>query len=227
MNLNRKVPRSHLFDIGFDLLYTQNRIDNITQKSFIQVKNFYNPNSGSPELIEGDRYISTDDGELDDVKWRKNYIYEYNGYSWDEIAPDEGHILILSDIYSIFLFINNDWQLQNNRLKDYGISDINTETYLFDPTKYSHYKIIVNHDMHIKPATSNYLNGIPYEVIFYIINGGSHGIAWDNQINWVNGNPPSLSINGTDIVSFMTIDGGNTWEGTLIGLNYMNNQNNN
>jgi predicted ATP-dependent Lon-type protease len=51
------------------------------------VKDRYDPTSALPPTPStGDRYISiaTANG------WTVNYIYEYNGTSWDEIIPDEG-----------------------------------------------------------------------------------------------------------------------------------------
>ena len=42
-------------------------------------------------------------------------------------------------------------------------------------------------------------------------NGGSHEIQWPANIQWPNGTPPDLKESGTDLLQFVTWDGGQTW----------------
>lgn len=55
----------------------------------------------------------------------------------------------------------------------------------------------------------------------FLTNGGAGTQTWPTTTLWPNGTPPStLSVSGTDILVFITIDGGTTWRGTLSGTNY-------
>lgn len=42
-------------------------------------------------------------------------------------------------------------------------------------------------------------------------NGGSHEIQWPANVQWPNGTPPDLKESGTDLLQFVTWDGGQTW----------------
>ncbi len=46
-----------------------------------------------------------------------------------------------------------------------------------------------------------------------LVNGGSHLVTWPASVKWDNGNTPFLTANGTDVLTFITIDGGTTWFG--------------
>jgi hypothetical protein len=46
-----------------------------------------------------------------------------------------------------------------------------------------------------------------------ITNGGSATVTWHRGTKWANGNIPELT-NGVDIITFITMDGGNTWYGS-------------
>jgi len=52
-----------------------------------------------------------------------------------------------------------------------------------------------------------------------LVNGGSKTIVWPSHVKWSDGIPPALSSSGTDVLTFLTPDGGITWYGTpaLIG----------
>ena len=55
-------------------------------------------------------------------------------------------------------------------------------------------------------------------VLFFmeITNGGAHTVNWPVTTRWSNGVAPTLTTLGTDILSFMTVDSGMSWHGTLI-----------
>jgi hypothetical protein len=48
-----------------------------------------------------------------------------------------------------------------------------------------------------------------------IINGGSFTQTWFNNTKWNYGITPSLTSSGTDILAFLTDDGGLTWYGVV------------
>lgn len=51
--------------------------------------------------------------------------------------------------------------------------------------------------------------------ILEITNGGSHNVFWPSSVRWPKGLGPSLSAASTDLISFITRDGGVTWYGTF------------
>jgi len=50
-----------------------------------------------------------------------------------------------------------------------------------------------------------------------LTNGGAGTITWWSAIKWSEGQAPTLTASGTDVIAFTTIDGGVTWEGYLLG----------
>lgn len=54
----------------------------------------------------------------------------------------------------------------------------------------------------------------------FLTNGGSQTVNWPASVNWAGGTTPTLTNSGVDILTFTTIDGGITWYGRIIGLNF-------
>lgn len=50
-----------------------------------------------------------------------------------------------------------------------------------------------------------------YMCSFEIANAGNYLITWPGTVKWPSDTPPSLSNNGTDILIFVTDDGGTIW----------------
>ena len=82
-------------------------------------------------------------------------------------------------------------------------------------------------NLFIKNVTSNITftlsnisaeNDIVHTFILEIVNGGNYTITWFNNIKWDNGTAPTLSTNGTDILSFYTHDKGVTWRGFILAI---------
>lgn len=61
--------------------------------------------------------------------------------------------------------------------------------------------------------------GVPESTsaIFTLIltNGGNYTVSWPSSFKWTDGTPPELTASGTDILTFITVDGGTTWYGTM------------
>ena len=47
-----------------------------------------------------------------------------------------------------------------------------------------------------------------------ITNGGNYVVSWPANMKWASGEVPTLTSNGVDILTFITVDGGTTWFGT-------------
>jgi hypothetical protein len=60
-------------------------------------------------------------------------------------------------------------------------------------------------------------SGLVSSFMLQLINGGSQTINWWSGVKWPSATAPGLSVSGTDVLSFYTINGGTTWFGFLIG----------
>ena len=54
-------------------------------------------------------------------------------------------------------------------------------------------------------------------VILHITNGGSFSVGWPGSVKWPGAIAPLLTAVGTDILTFVTHDGGITWRGNIYG----------
>lgn len=52
-------------------------------------------------------------------------------------------------------------------------------------------------------------------VTLVLTNGGNHIVSWSNNVYWADGTPAILTENGIDVITFFTINGGNTWYATV------------
>jgi len=55
--------------------------------------------------VTGNRYIASVTGG----GWTEDYIYEYNGASWDGTAPNEGFAAWVEDLDSLYVYNGTDW----------------------------------------------------------------------------------------------------------------------
>lgn len=46
-------------------------------------------------------------------------------------------------------------------------------------------------------------------------NGGNYTVTWPSSVKWSDNTPPTLTQNGSDALTFITVDGGTTWYGAL------------
>jgi hypothetical protein len=51
-------------------------------------------------------------------------------------------------------------------------------------------------------------------VTLILRNGGSYTVTWPASVKWTEDTIPDLMQNGTDVLTFITCDGGLTWYGT-------------
>ncbi len=65
----------------------------------------YDPTSGLPAHGAGDRYLSTATAN----GWTQNYIYESDGASWTETAPDEGTATLVEDEDLLYIYDGASW----------------------------------------------------------------------------------------------------------------------
>jgi hypothetical protein len=62
------------------------------------------------------------------------------------------------------------------------------------------------------PSSGSYV----LAVVVRIVNGGAHPITWAASVRWPSGGAPSLTVSGTDLVGFISYDGGTTWYGVPV-----------
>jgi len=63
-------------------------------------------------------------------------------------------------------------------------------------------------------------SGLAGTVTLIITNGGANTTTWHSAVDWPGGAAPSLSSSGTDVLSFLTTDGGTNIYGFVGGLNF-------
>lgn len=55
-------------------------------------------------------------------------------------------------------------------------------------------------------------------VVLHLTNGGQHTQTWTGiPVRWPGGTAPTLTATGTDVLVFVTHDGGGTWRGNVFG----------
>ena len=64
------------------------------------------------------------------------------------------------------------------------------------------------------PAASDELSSFSIK----LINGGSATQTWPTTVDWPAATAPTLTANGTDVLIFITCDGGTIWYGFVAGL---------
>ena len=52
-------------------------------------------------------------------------------------------------------------------------------------------------------------------VTLILTNGGAYTVTWPSSVKWSDGTAPDLTASGVDVLTFLTIDGGTTWYGTV------------
>lgn len=55
-------------------------------------------------------------------------------------------------------------------------------------------------------------------VILQLTNGGTGAQTWPAAVKWPSGTAPTLTTSGTDVLGFVTTDGGTVWSGLVLGL---------
>lgn len=56
-------------------------------------------------------------------------------------------------------------------------------------------------------------------VVLHLTNGGAFTLVWPTSVKWPGGTAPTLTASGTDVLVFVTHDGGATWRGNVFGRN--------
>lgn len=62
---------------------------------------------------------------------------------------------------------------------------------------------------------TNIPSGVFCSIVVILNNGGNYVVTWPSNIKWAGNEAPDLTENGTDVLTFLTGDGGGTWFGKL------------
>lgn len=104
----------------------------------------------------------------------------------------------------------------------------NVITQTFEPVAESNvYTLSPNHPLsvitvdancmiQIAPFDSGYDDYKAAEIKLLLTNGGSYNIIWNNNVKWAGGTAPALTLAGTDLITFITPDQGETWYGSCL-----------
>ena len=122
----------------------------------------------------------------------------------------------------------SDGAITEAELKDYSI----TVTDLGDPSSASDVNIdlgvgnVQTITISTSTKTLKFVNpsaaGRACQLEMLVTDGGSQTVVWDGTsssgVKWEGGIPPALTTEGVDWLRFVTVDGGVTWYGVVLGL---------
>lgn len=159
-------------------------------------------------LAEGDVYYNTTDDKL----------YAYDGLVWNAIGGSKWTDVGVGNIY------------RNSKVAVGGASDP-LATIDVQAGSATHSVITTTGAMDlslgqmftatITAATSFSITNAPAgrgtTVVLHVTNGGSQTITWPAYIKWMSATAPALTAAGTDVLVFVTPDGGATWRGSIFG----------
>jgi len=100
------------------------------------VKDFWDASSNLPVgPSTGDRYICSVAGN----GWTLDYVYEYNGATWDEIIPNEGYSTWVEDEDILYAYNGSDWVKIGSTITHNNLASVlgSTEGYHFSSSDYS------------------------------------------------------------------------------------------
>ena len=131
---NETISGNFTIGTGYDLIITdapsaanhavnKNYVDSLVNGAEWQdsVLDRYDPTSGLPGTPStGDRYISTATAN----GWTTNYIYEYNGSTWDETIPTEGFAAWVDDEDVAYVFNGTSWVKMTSVFNHNDLSNI-------------------------------------------------------------------------------------------------------
>lgn len=112
-------------------LTTKSYVDNLVSSNTVwqaPVINFIDEATAVEST--GNRYIADSDGST----WTEDYIYQWNGSSWDETEPDAGTTVLVQDLGTYYRFETTEWvdigsSFSHNSLSDLQGGDAGDEEY--------------------------------------------------------------------------------------------------
>jgi hypothetical protein len=91
----------------------------------ILVADAYDANIGTPPSpLTGATYLSTSNAVV--VSWKKDYLYRWNGATWDEIIPSAGMMILVLDTITLAVYSGTRWITiisADDTSKDYPMLD--------------------------------------------------------------------------------------------------------
>lgn len=88
---------------------------------------------------------------------------------------------------------------------------------VIDPTVAGSFKVVVTGPTTLGVAPVPITDVTMFDI--EVVNGGSSDFVWWSGIKWAEGRQPVLTTVGTDLVRFITYNGGNPWYGIVLGQN--------
>ena len=74
----------------------------------------------SGTTTSGSRYIAS----ATDGGWTEDYIYEYNGSSWDEVIPNEGAAVWVENLDALYTYNGSDWVIFGSTVTHNNLSGL-------------------------------------------------------------------------------------------------------
>ena len=177
-------------------LTTKDYVDSLVQGINWQanVKDRFDPVSATPATpTTGDRYISTTTNN----GWTMNYIYEWNGSTWDETIPTEGYATWVEDEDTQYTFNGTIWVVFGGTSNHNSLSGLDGGT----SGEYYHLTSAQHTDITNSVTSSSTLSNT--SIVFG--NGGGRGVETSLKLIWVEGDT-RLLVKSTDSTISQTIN---------------------
>lgn len=145
-------------------------------------------------------------------------------------APDPALSIDADGIASFYYGINmGDQIIDQPTIRDYGetVNDLgnlggdSTEAYVIDLELGN--VVIASIDSTASTVIFSFINppvsGTAGSFTLILTNGGTPTVTWPTSVKWENEDAPILTIDGVDILEFLTVDEGTIWYGFSSGSN--------
>jgi hypothetical protein len=163
------------------------------------VSDFWSPSAGLPTtsgLPVPTRYIANDSGN----GWTTNYLYEWNGTSWDETVPNDGFSAWFEDDDILYVFNGTDWVrfgstvthnntngLQGGAANEYYHLSADQYTSLTDNGGVEDASDMHIHDdrYYTEPEMDATISGIQSDISTYSDHGNLSGLGDDDHTQYI------------------------------------------
>jgi hypothetical protein len=178
------------------------------------VKDFWSPSEGLPESPStGDRYLADDSGN----GWTENNIYEWNGTSWVELAPNDGYSVWVENVDKMYVFNGSSWVRLGSTIthnNTNGLQGGDSDQY-YHLTQADYYALSVSGNASIDDASSLHNHNSTYYTESEIDTTVS---GLQSQINTYSDHGALSGLNDDDHTQYILANGTRAFSGVVAGV---------
>lgn len=141
-----------------------------------------------------------------------------------QLGVEDTYFVVLND-ESFFPSDGSNLQLgsSSSHWSSGYIDSINTKSVFTAPSSVSNDSVDVSEGTvftkTVSADTDFSFTGVPSgktaEFMLLLSDGGAYSVTWPSSVKWAGGTAPTLTASGTDVLRFITPDGGATWYGKV------------